>query len=145
MGTDLSELWREWWNGDIWVAPWLKAIDGLTAEQAAWVPTDGKHSIWQYVNHVMYWRVYTLDLIAGVKSLNDDPKEDENFAAPAIVDEASWEATKEALHHSHERMLIAIDDESVPNERLRYHLAHDAYHLGQIMVLRGLQGMEAVL
>jgi len=32
----------------------------------------------------------------------------------------------------------------VPVEKLRYLLPHDAYHLGQVMYVRALQGLPAI-
>lgn len=145
MHDDLSELWREWWAGDIWITPWSKALDGLTPEQAAWTPEGGRHSIWQLVNHVMFWRDVTMQRIAGNPPAGYEPEHDEQFPAPSRVDAPSWDATRARLESSHEAIRAAIDDEKTPRDRLRYHLAHDAYHLGQIMQLRALQGLPPVL
>ena len=42
-------------------------------------------------------------------------------------------------------MRYTLADSNTPLDRLKYHLAHDAYHLGQIMQLRGLQGLQAIV
>jgi len=145
MQNDLLELWKEWWTGDIWIAPWSRALDGLSVEQASWTPDSARHSIWQLVNHLIFWRGVTLERIAGAPPSDREPTHDEQFAQPRGVTEAAWEDARQRLRDSHERMLRAISDDAIPKDRLRYHLAHDAYHLGQIMQLRALQGLPPVL
>ncbi len=38
-----------------WYAPFKHAIEGLTAEQAMWKPSDeATNTIWESVNHLIY-------------------------------------------------------------------------------------------
>jgi len=149
----LNDLWAEWWQGDIWIAPWFKALAGLSPEQAAWSPSPGRHSIWQLVNHIVYWREVTLDRIAGVPSSGREPDHDEQFPVPAQRDEQAWRADTDRLFRSHDRMRIAMAEASSldelaaddPRQRLKFHFAHDAYHLGQIMYVRALLDLPPVL
>ena len=141
----LTSLWREWWSGDIWIAPWKGALAGLTPEQADSVPPGAKHSIWQLVNHVMYWRNVTFARVAGETPSGLDPVHDEQFPRPEVVDADSWSATVAALEKSHRHVEALLDRPDIPLDRIKYHLAHDAYHLGQIMQLRALQGLPPVL
>ena len=61
----LLKLWDESWDQGIWIAPWSKAVRGLSPRQAALHPAAGRHSIWQIVNHVCIWREYTLTKLDG--------------------------------------------------------------------------------
>ena len=144
----LLTLWDQWWDGDIWIAPWARALDGLTAGQAAWQPAgrDGspRHSIWQNVTHILVWRGVTFDMLAGRPRPADADLDARNFAPPAEVTEPAWAAAREALADSHRRVRALIADPAVPLDRPRHHLAHDAYHLGQIMYIRALLGLPAV-
>lgn len=144
----LLKLWDAWWEGDIWIAPWSGALAGLTAEQAAWRPTgrDGspRHSIWQNVTHVVFWRSVTLDMLAGRGRPTEAQARERQFAEPAAVTEAAWAAAREELAESHRRMRAVIADPAMDLERPRYHLAHDAYHLGQIMYVRAMLGLSPV-
>lgn len=140
----LQQLWNDAWAGNVWVAPWEQAVGKLTARQAAWRPAAGRHSIWQNVNHVVFWREYTLTLLAGRTKPTDEEAEVKNFCEPAGVDDAEWARTVAALRHSHERIGAAIADAANSLERLQYHLMHDAYHLGQIMLLRAMQGIPTI-
>ena len=146
MSEQLRELWRNWWEGDIWIAPWSKALDGLTPEQAAWKPPGGRHSIWQLVNHVLYWRNITLRRVAGnAPPASFQPAHVEQFAEPATIDAQSWEAARAQILETHQRIQRCLDDPAVSVVLVRYHLPHDSYHLGQIMLLRALQGLPAVV
>lgn len=140
----LLALWDESWTEGIWFASWTQALDGLTPAQAAWRPKPDLHSIWQLVAHVIFWREYTLDQIVGGPKLADDEVARRNFLEPAAVSDPAWRETRERLAASHRGIRAAIADSARPLDRLRYHLAHDANHLGQILYLRRLQGLGPV-
>lgn len=139
----LTKLWTDAWNGESWVAPWAKAID-LTPQQAAWTPAAGRHTIWQVVSHVIFWREYNLDLLAGKPKLPPEEVQRRNFPAPPAITGASWQQARDRLADSHRRIAAALADPSLPQDRLRHFLYHDAYHLGQIMYLRALQGLPPI-
>ena len=141
---NLLKLWDESWEEGIWFASWSEAIKGLTAAQAAWRPKPGLHSIWQLVGHVNFWRAYTLDTLAGRPKPTDEQMQRGNLPEPEAPDDAAWAAARAQLADTHRRMREAIADERHPLDRLRYHLAHDANHLGQILYLRRLQGLEPI-
>src|SRR6187549_87035 len=61
----LTKWWGEAWDEGLWAAAWGKAIDGLTAKQAATQPAPGRKSIWQIVNHMIFWRENHLAQLAG--------------------------------------------------------------------------------
>jgi uncharacterized damage-inducible protein DinB len=138
------KLWDGSWDGDIWFAPWTKAVNDLTAAQAAWKPAKGRHSIWQTVKHVVFWRNLTLSLLAGKPRPPAHEIETGNFPEPATPTDAEWSRAREALEDSHTRLRAAIADDKNPMDRLQYHLAHDSYHLGQIMYLRAMQGLKPI-
>lgn len=146
---ELLKIWDQWWDGDLWIAPWARALDGLTAEQAARRPlaadASPRHSIWQNVTHILVWRGVTFDMLAGRPRPPAAQLEARNFALPAEVTEPAWAAAREALADSHRRMSALIADPAVPLERPFHHLVHDAYHLGQIMYIRALLGLPAVV
>jgi hypothetical protein len=140
----LLELWDESWSEGIWFGSWTKALDGVTAAQAAWRPQPGLHSIGQLVGHVVFWREYTLAKLGGQPNLPADEVARRNFPDDAAASEDAWRATRERLATSHRHVRDALANESIPLDRLRYHLAHDANHLGQILYLRRMQGLDPV-
>jgi uncharacterized damage-inducible protein DinB len=140
----LLNLWDESWAEGIWFASWSEAMQGITADQAAWKPEGGKHSIWQLVGHVNFWRGYTLDAIAGKPKPAPEDVKRRNFPEPGEASEAAWQRARAELEATHRRVHEAIANEATPLERLKYHLAHDSYHLGQIMYLRSMLGYPPV-
>ena len=91
---DVLQWWDAAWDEGLWYAPWSKAIDGLTAAQAAWTPAPGRHSIWAILNHMCFWREHALRVLR-----NDRPSKEEvekrNFETPADVSEAAWAAARQ--------------------------------------------------
>ena len=61
----LVEQWDEAWSEGVWWTAWSRALEGLTAEQAAWKPAPDRHSIWQLVNHMAFWREYMANRAEG--------------------------------------------------------------------------------
>ena len=51
------------------------ALDGVTAEQAAWKPAGADNSIWENVNHIIFWTERWLQRYRG--ELNE-PQDVEN-------------------------------------------------------------------
>lgn len=126
-----------------------KAIQGVSATQAAWRPTGGEHTIGEIVNHVAYWKQVVLKQLDG-KSALAGPKED---WAP-VKTQAQWNeaiaqlnALQEALVKRAQKLTDADlskkpEGEGWPawNNVLLGTAAHDLYHTGQIIQLRQLQG-----
>ena len=139
----LGKMWDEMWGAYTWIPGWEKSFADLTPQQAAWKPSPERNSIWQHLNHICFWRETVLRRLR-----NDSPGEAEiqkqNFLAPAEVTAEAWQAARERLKRAHEAIRAAIGDPQVPIEKLQYLLPHDAYHLGQVMLLRALQGIPPV-
>jgi hypothetical protein len=140
----LLNLWDESWSEGIWIAPWVKAVQDLTPEQAAWNPAANRHNIWQIVNHVCVWREYTLALLAGGARPTRPDSINDNFAMPDSPNLAAWKQTLGRLQATHDEFARAIPNPATSLERVPYHLGHDCYHLGQIMYLRALQGLAPI-
>jgi uncharacterized damage-inducible protein DinB len=139
----LAKMWDEMWGAYTWIPGWEPSFADLSPQQAAWRPGPGRNSIWQHLNHVCFWRETTLRRLKG-----DAPKDDEiarrNFEEPTEVSDAAWLAARERLKRAHESIRAAITDDNVPVDKVQYLLPHDAYHLGQVMLLRALQGLPAI-
>lgn len=142
---DRSELvtwWDEAWTSGLWAAAWGKAVAGLTPQQAAWSPGPGRRSIWQQVNHMVFWRTISLRRLRGGKGPSEDELRRGNWQGPAKVTPAAWRATIKRFADSHKKVRTAMANKKNPLDRVRYLVPHDNYHVGQIMLLRALQGME---
>jgi len=142
---ELQELWRASWDGEGWIATWKGAVADLTAAQAAWKPASGRHSIWQNVNHVIFWRGFTTCIAQGRTKPTQEQTEQMNFSEPAQATDPAWRQALADLEKSHREIEAIIADPAKSIDRVKHHLSHDAYHLGQIMLLRALQGLQPLV
>jgi uncharacterized damage-inducible protein DinB len=145
-------------DGDPWHGSPVKAIlQGVTAAQAAAEPPNGAHSIWALVLHMTGWRneaaARATGKPAGEPAAGDYP--DVGDPAPA-----RWTAALAALDESHQNLVNAVrtmSDEQMwkptndPRNRplgsgvscyelLHGIVQHDAYHAGQIAILKKVLG-----
>jgi uncharacterized damage-inducible protein DinB len=145
-------------DGDPWHgSPVTAILKGVTAQQAATLPPNGAHSIWALVLHMTGWRNEVADRAKGKPS--GEPAAGDY---PAIVDPtpARWKAALAALDASHENLMTVVrgmSDEQLlkptndPRNRplgtgVSYYellhgiVQHDAYHAGQIAILKKVLG-----
>ncbi|MBE3583899.1 MAG: DinB family protein [Limnochordaceae bacterium] len=141
--------------------PVPQAIEGLTADQAFWKPAPERHSIWQQVMHMAYWREYFASKLEGHSfTLDEAELQKHNWPAhPQPADEKAWQAAKERLAATQTRLLALLramppewldappgsqPDARPVAEQVMGYIGHDSYHVGQIMLLRALQGLPPV-
>lgn len=137
---ELKRMWDAAWTEGLWSTAWSKALDGLTPSEAAWKPAKERHSIWQIVNHMLFWREDALNRLAGAGKPSAEHIERMNFPEPTEVSEHQWKALRQRFEQSQQRVSAFLADDSASLDRLRYLLPHDCYHFGQIMYLRALYG-----
>ena len=140
----LIELWDSAWHHGLWAAPWSKALDGLSAAQAAGRPPTGIHSIWQNVHHLLFWRQVTLGLTRGESRPDAAETKRRNWEEPSETNAEAWRATVHRYEASHREMVEALRTIDREMERFLYHLFHDNYHIGQIMQLRAMQDLAPI-
>ncbi len=56
----------------------------------------------------------------------------------------AWEEMRRRFAESQEEILRRLRGEETRLNRFLYHLPHDNYHIGQIMYLRAMQGLEPI-
>jgi hypothetical protein len=126
-----------------WFVPANIAVAGLTAEQAKWSPGKGNHSVGQLAYHLWYWNDHELTEFKGQKAAKFDGNNNEtfdNFTA------AQWDDLVKKLNQvmtDWEKAVETADDQKLAeNASLIAHVgAHNAYHIGQILYVRKLQGV----
>ena len=126
-----------------WFVPVDSAIAGLTVAQANWTDGKGNHSIAQLTTHLVYWNEYSLKQIKGEVPPKFDGNNDETFAK---VDEKTWPATVKRIDDimtELEKAVEAADDAKLTKwySTLSHIGTHNAYHIGQILYVRKLQGV----
>lgn len=125
-----------------WFVPISVSLDGLTPEQAKWTDRSGNHSIGQLANHLLFWNTRALATFKGEKSAPFDGNNDETFNS---FDSKSWNATVQKLNQVMVEWEKAVQEASDAklgeSASVIAHIGtHNAYHIGQIVYIRKLQG-----
>ncbi len=128
------------------------ALRNVDAAEARWRPGPARHSIWELALHIAYWKYAVRRRISGDAGPRF-PRSPANWpGVSARAGQAEWEADVALLRAEHERLIAAVD--AVPDRRLGGRPAgakkwtygelisgiaqHDAYHTGQIQLLKRL-------
>lgn len=141
-----ADTLRRGFEGESWQGDSLsELLDGVTAEQAKKRPLLNAHGIWELVLHIIVWHGVVLKRMNGEVSA---PAGNESFPERG-QSEAEWRLAVEALRQSTHETADAIRrfpasrlDDQVPGKNYAYrHLlsgvaTHDAYHAGQIALLK---------
>jgi hypothetical protein len=129
------------------------SLRGLTAEQAAWRPGDGRHNVWEIVVHAAYWKYAVWRRITGTKRGGFAVPGSNWFARPeGRFTQADWRRDLRLLGEEHRRLREVIAglrpgllSKTTPGSRftvgatVRGIAAHDLYHAGQIQLLKRLR------
>jgi uncharacterized damage-inducible protein DinB len=125
-----------------WFVPVNIALEDLTPAQAMWKDSSGNHSIAQLASHLVFWNEEQLAKFKGLPEPKFSGNNDETFSN---LDKTSWEATVKKLDSvlTAWEKLIEISDEkklSAWYSAIAHIGTHNAYHTGQIIYIRKLQG-----
>jgi uncharacterized damage-inducible protein DinB len=125
-----------------WFVPIQVAVEGVTPEQAKWTDGHGNHSIGQLVNHLAFWNARALQQFKGEKTVSFSGNNDETFNN---FDSKTWKETVDRLNSTMkawEKAVEEADDNKLKSSgSLVAHIGtHNAYHVGQIIYVRRLQG-----
>jgi len=133
--SSLLEQLRTTHDQQDWFVPVKPALEGVTPAQASWKPQGGDHSIGQLANHLLFWNSQNLAKFKKVAPAKFDGNNDETFNA---FDQAKWDEVRAKL----ETLVAAADEKTLQSwaPTLGRIATHNAYHTGQILVLRKMQG-----
>jgi len=125
-----------------WFVPINTAVDGLTAEQASWQPPNGGHSAGQLTYHLLFWNRRNLAGLRGEKQDKLSSNNDETFEK---FDNKQWSDTVKQLDQvmtDLEKLVETADEQSLAKwaQTISNICTHNAYHVGQIVYVRKLQG-----
>ena len=136
----------------MWHGPALSdLLSDVTAEQAARRAIPGAHTIWELVLHVTAWTEIARERLVG--SAKADPTPDEDWPPVRDTSAEAWRAAIERLKEAHRELAVDItglsDAELISRVPGKDHSAlvmfhgiieHDAYHGGQIAILKKVVG-----
>lgn len=125
-----------------WFVPINTAVDGLTAEQASWQPTGGGHSSGQLTYHLLFWNRDNLQKLKGEPQQKYSGNNDETFTK---FDDKQWADTVKQLDQvmtDIEKLVESADEKKLSSmaTTIANICTHNAYHVGQIVYVRKLQG-----
>lgn len=137
-----------------WFPPFVESIDGLTAAQVSWIPGEGLRSIWEISNHVRFY--HQLVLLQLQKQPIDRAKLGSVDGWPPAGhpgDGQAWQDVIRQVESANDALasfvaglgpdtLITPLREGGPSpwQVLQGLIAHTAYHTGQAVLIRRLQG-----
>ena len=140
-------------RGSAWHGPTLLgSLRGVGPQEAAWRPRPDLHNVWEVVAHAAFWkyRVY-------LRLTRDPPRAFELkgtdwFVRPIDATEDAWAADVRLLREWHDRLTRAVgafDPDRLSDrpgrsthtfeEFVAGAAAHDAYHAGQVQLLKKLR------
>lgn len=140
-GILLDQL-RTTHNQKDWFVPANIAVAGLTPEQASWTDKSGNHSIGQLAYHLVFWDSQELAKFKGETPAKFNGNNDETFNS---FDPAKWTALVKQLDEvmtEWEKAVETADDQKLAAwaPTIARIGTHNAYHIGQIIYIRKLQG-----
>jgi uncharacterized damage-inducible protein DinB len=140
-------------NTKNWFVSFRDSVEGLSAEQAKWHDSSGNHSVWQIVNHLIFWNERLLARFSGGTPPAIEVENDGTFLGD-LSGEAEWQVSVKKFDDilaEFETRLKAADNSFLMQKAIKgyddtwYDLfaqmtIHIAYHIGQIVYLRKQQG-----
>ena len=138
----LLEQLRTSHNSKDWFVPINVAVEGLTAEQAGWKDGSGNHSVGQLTYHLLFWNERELAKFKGEPEKQFSGDNDETFNN---FDSKKWNDTVKQLDQvmtELEKFVETTDDQTLQARAsdIAHIGTHNAYHVGQIIFVRKLQG-----
>jgi uncharacterized damage-inducible protein DinB len=142
----ISKLLDDIYEGSPWIdVNLMDTLKNLTAAQAAKKVNPQWNTIWEIVNHLINWRLNVLQRIQA-KTI---PSPANNYFAPLPeVSEEAWLNTLDRLEDSQAQWRQVLKkfkkkdlEKNYPTNGMSYYdhiqgiIQHDAYHLGQIVLL----------
>jgi uncharacterized damage-inducible protein DinB len=127
------------------------SIRGVSPDQAAWRPGQGRHNIWELVVHAAYWKYVAWRRLTGSKR-GSFPLDGSNWMSrPQEGSAKAWRADIQLLADTH-RTLRGVVASLRPADLNRKPkgskvttlalvtgiAAHDLYHAGQIQLMKRL-------
>jgi uncharacterized damage-inducible protein DinB len=145
----LKSLFQKLYNGEPWIdVNIVGALQGITAGGAAKRLLQNSNSIWEITNHLISWRLNVLERVNGKIITTPD---DNYFEIITDHSEKAWAETLHRLQNTQQQWLAFLNksdtagfEKLYPANSMTYYehiqgiIQHDAYHLGQIVLLKKL-------
>ena len=145
----ISKLFEDLYDGSPWLGVNIVGtLELISPEQAARRIALGRNTIWEITIHLIRWRQNVLRRVQGETITTPN----HNYILPITnTSSAAWENTLNELAETQQEWLAFLNDfdekdygKTYPGNQLTYYehihgiLQHDAYHLGQLVLLSKL-------
>ncbi len=145
---NLLEVLDSTFEKESWYVPFRNAIEGLTPEQAIWKPFgEATNTIWENVNHLIYYKERLVANLEGSEWTSNLDGNETFYLTNQSNDDKEWKKVverSENAQHNLRQVMSTISDRDLDQNSLERKLLdimlHDAYHTGQIIQLRKMQG-----
>jgi hypothetical protein len=129
-------------NQEEWFAPVNIAIQGLTPEQANWKEKKSDHSIAELTTHIIFWNSEQLAKFLNQPAPAFSGNNNETFSAVSKDDWAAIVKKADSILTAWENAIEAADETKLAAwyDTIGHISTHNAYHTGQIVYIRKVQG-----
>jgi hypothetical protein len=143
-------LLHQGWGPKAWHGTALKgAVRGVSLKEALWRPEPQRHTIWELVLHMAYWK-YVVVRRLGNGPKGGFPREGSDWLLVSDPSEKGWRKDIALLTEQHADLIQVV--ETFPARRLDDRdgskwtyaeqiagvAAHDLYHTGQLQFIKKL-------
>jgi uncharacterized damage-inducible protein DinB len=152
MGAKYTDQMAMIYEGNDWHASIRDLLRSVTPEQAVWRPEQGGHTICEIVNHLAYSASLAALRLQGEEATWDN--EASWVFSPASMTETEWHEAVDRYDAARQALISVLgqleeDSQDSGNMKLRdlaqQIIHHEAFHGGQISLLRRLQQQEALM
>jgi hypothetical protein len=119
------------------------AVADLTPQQASWTDGKGNHSVGQLTYHLLFWTRRDLQTLRGQTPAKFSGNNDQTFTD---FDPKRWSDTVRQLDQTLtdiEKLAVSASDDQFAKwaPTLAAISAHNAYHIGEMVMVRKEQGV----
>lgn len=136
-----------------WYVPLTDSLNGVTLEEAVWKPEGNNvNSVAEIVSHVLYFQERLVRrLTESMDQFEQASENDETFRSSVDWNEEAWNSLLKKVNETNLELAAIIDNmkegelqkkfgELTAAEMISGVTRHNAHHIGQIVMLRKLQG-----
>jgi len=128
-------------NVQDWFVPLNQSLAGLSFEQANWKDKDN-HSVGELATHLLFWNKQQLAGFKGEKPESFDGDNKKTFADFTKESWASIVKQEDEVLTEMEKLIEKATDAQLAKwaKNISHISTHNAYHVGQIIYIRKVQG-----
>ncbi|HZG76468.1 MAG TPA: DinB family protein [Paenibacillus sp.] len=154
-GSALAKQMDMVYHRNHWHASLKDLLAAVTPEEAVKRPTQGGHTIFEIVHHLLYSAEEVTFRLRGREGQWDESRS--WVETPSSLTDDDWQRTirqyeearqtfrDTAVGLGDEALLQAQPERQSPYDLVQQLIHHEAFHAGQIAFLRRLHGKEAIL